>query len=428
MNDLAILGGEPLIPGPLKPYASLGSEEEEAVVEVVRSGCLSGYFGSWQDGFLGGSKVQEFEAAWAERFSVAHAVSVNSNTSGLFAAVAAAGISPGDEVIVPCTTMSATAMAPLIYGGIPVFADIEEDTFCIDIESVRKNLSDRTKAIIAVNLFGHAARLAELRQLADENDIVLIEDNAQGPLAREDGQFCGTIGHIGVFSLNYHKHIHAGEGGVCTTDDDRLAERLRMIRNHAEAVVEQAGVDDLTNLVGFNFRMSELSAAVGLVQLRHIETHVHRRKRAAEMLSAGLVDLGGITTPKVRAGCDHVYYGWVVRYESAVAGPSRGAFVKALNAEGFPCGEGYVRPLYMLPLFQKRCAIGRNGFPFTLSNRDYAPGLCPVAERLYEHEFIVFQPCSYLLDDATVQKLIEAVCKVYENRDALAQWEVGHDD
>lgn len=423
MSDLALFGGKPAVETPLLPYRSIGEAERRQVLEVLDSQQLSGFFANWQRGFLGGPKVQGFEAAWSKRFSVKHSVSVNSNTSGLYAAIGAVGVGPGDEVIVPCTTMSATAMAPLVYGGIPVFADLDEDTFCIDIDSVHANLTEKTKAIIAVNLFGHAAPLAELRALCDERGIMFIEDNAQGPLAAEQGRYCGTIGHIGVFSLNYHKHVHTGEGGMCCTDDDRLAERLRMIRNHAEGLVEDAAVDDLTNMVGFNYRMTELQAAVGLAQLDHVDEHVDRRKRAAEALSDGASDLDGIIAPTVRAGCEHVYYCWVPRYDATTVGPSRTVFVKALNAEGFPCSEGYVRPLYLLPLFRERRAIGANGFPFTLSNRTYRPGLCPTAERLYERELIFFQPCAWEMDDETVERLVTALHKVHANREALLDWE-----
>ena len=423
MSDLALLGGEPVIAEPLPRYRYLGEAEERAVLDVVRSGRLSGFFASWQDGFLGGPKVREFEAAWAERFEVTHAVSVNSNTSGLFASIGAAGVGPGDEVIVPATTMSATAMAPLVYGAIPVFVDIDEETFCLDLESVRANLTDKTRAILAVNLFGQAAPLGALRQLADEKDIVLIEDNAQGPLATEHGRYCGTIGHIGVFSLNYHKHIHTGEGGICVTEDKDLARRLQFIRNHAEAVVEEAGVSDLTNMVGFNYRMTELGAAIGLAQLAAAEDHVGRRQHLAERLSAGLSGLPGVTVPSVRAGCRHVYYCWIPRYDAALAGPSRNTFVRALRAEGFPCGEGYLRPLYLLPLFQQRRAFGRDGFPFTLTERRYDKGLCPTAERLHEKEIIVFEPCAYGVDDALVERLVEAFRKVHSARGELVQWE-----
>lgn len=426
MSKLALLGGTPVIDQPFKPYVSLGTDEEKAVVDVIRSGCLSGFFGSWRDGFLGGPKVQEFERAWADRFSVGHVISVNSNTSGLYAAIGAAGIGPGDEVIVPPTTMSATAMAPLVYGGIPVFADIDEQTFCLSLDAVREALTEKTKAIIAVNLFGQAAPMADLRKLADEKGIILIEDNAQGPLATENGKYCGTIGHIGVFSLNYHKHIHTGEGGMCCTDDDGLAQRLQMIRNHAEAVAEESGIEDLSNMIGFNYRMTELSAAVGLVQLRDIETHVERRQILAESLSAAVSSMDGITPPFVRPDCRHVYYDWIGRYDASIVGPSRSTFVQALRAEGFPCFEGYVKPLYLLPLFKQRKAMGRDGFPFSLSERSYGKGLCPTAERMHENEIIGFETCAYELNDSDIHNLKTILTKVYSNRGELLAMERSH--
>jgi len=423
MTRLALLGGDAVFPGQLPVYNSLGKYEEQAVIDVVRSGCLSGFYGSWEDGFLGGKKVQEFEAAWAEKYKSKHVISVNSNTSGLYAAVGAAGVGPGDEVIVPCTTMSATAMAPLIYGGIPVFADLDENTFCISFDSVVANLTEKTKAIIAVNLFGQAAPLAQLRQLCDERGIILIEDNAQAPLATENNIFCGTIGHIGVFSLNYHKHIHTGEGGMCCTDDDTLAERLQLIRNHAEAVVGPAGVKSLVNMVGFNFRLTELSAAVGLVQLENIEKHVGIRQDLAESLTAGVQDLEGITAPLVRTGCRHVYYDWIIRFDEQKLGISRAIFVKALQQEGFPCFSGYVQPLYMLPLFQQRTAIGENHFPFNLTERTYKKGLCPVAEQLYQSEIIGVETCAYDVNNDAMDRLIGAFRKVHQNIDELSRWE-----
>jgi dTDP-4-amino-4,6-dideoxygalactose transaminase len=419
-EHLALLGGEPVISHPLAPYASIGSGEGDAVRRVIESGCLSAFYGSPGDQYLGGPMIREFEAVWSERFGVKYTVSVNSATSGLFAAMGAIGIGPGDEVIVPPYTMSATAMAPLVYGGIPVFADIEPDTFCLDIAAVQGAISQRTRAIIAVNLFGHPAQLKELRALADRRGLWLVEDNAQGPLATEHSRYAGTVGHIGVFSLNYHKHIHTGEGGMCVTDDDRMAERLRMIRNHAENAVEASKVDDLTNLIGFNYRMTELSAAVGLVQLRNADTHVDRREALAQALSRGLSDLEGTTVPHVRPGCRHVYYVWGLRIDRQHLGVSRELFSKALSAEGFPNSTGYVRPLYLLPLFQRRVALGGGGFPFNLSTVTYEQGICPVAERMHADELLCFEPCSYETNDATTALLIRAFRKVHSNRAVLA--------
>jgi len=419
MSKLALHGGTPVIAEPLAAYPSMGESEEQAVLEVVRSGCLSGFFGSPGPEFLGGPKVRAFEEAWGAQYGIRHAVSVNSATSGLMAAMGAIGISPGDEVIVPPWTMSATAVAPLFYGGIPVFADIEDETFCIDPESVAANITPKTKAIIAVNLFGHPARLSALRKLADDKGLFLIEDNAQSPMATEDGNKAGTVGHIGVFSLNFHKHIHTGEGGFCVTNDDNLATRLQLIRNHGENATQELAGGDITNIVGMNLRMTELSAAIGLAQLQNIDSHVSARESIANTLSDGTRDLEGWTVPIVRDGCRHNYYVWMARYDETATGVPREMFSKALAAEGFPHATGYLPPLYRLPLFQERKAFGRDGFPFTLSERTYDGPLCPVTERLHEKEAVLFEPCTVSADEDAIALMIEAIRKVHKHRDDL---------
>lgn len=421
--ELALLGGDKSVRQPVKPYASIGQKEKAAVLDVLESGCLSGFYGNWSPLFLGGPVVRRFEEAWASRFAVPHAVSVNSATSGLFAAVGAAGVGPGDEVIVPPYTMSATAMAPLVYGGIPVFADIEADTFCIDPDSVAQLLNDRTRAVIAVNLFGHPARLAELKAMTDKAGVVLIEDNAQAPLAAEQGQLAGTVGDIGVFSLNYHKHIHSGEGGVCVTRSDDLARRLRAIRNHGENVVDEMDLADITNMIGFNYRMTEMSAAVGIVQLEDVYDHVAKRQDLAEAFSREIGALEGITVPSVRSECRHVYYVWAAKIDKRRLGVTRGAFCKALKAEGVPLSEGYVRPLYHLPVFQRRHALGRDGFPFTLTKRRYDGELCPVVEKMHREELFLIETCSYDYNDALVGEIIDAFRKVHAARDKLRSLE-----
>ena len=423
MSKLAILGGNASINSPLSPYSSLGQEEIDAVIKVARSGRLSSFIGAWCEDFDGGPEIRGFEEEWAARFSCKHAITVNSNTSGLIAALGAVGLSPGDEVIVPPYSMSATVMAPLFYGGIPVFVDIEPNTFCIDPVLVKAAITPKTRAIIAVDLFGHPAALHELRTLADEHGIFLIEDAAQAPLASENGRFAGTIAHIGVFSLNYHKHIHTGEGGMCCTNDDDLALRLRMIRNHGENIVEPLHVKNIVNLIGFNFRMTELSAAIGREQLRKVDVLVNERQAIAERLSTELSGLKGLTVPMVRADCRHVYYVWCARHDAASAGVSRASVARALAAEGLPISEGYVKPLYLLPAFQQRIAIGRQGWPFTLSERRYEKGLCPVAERMDEHELIEFCTCSFQLNEEELNNVIKAFHKVYSQLDAIKDLE-----
>ncbi len=419
-SKLAIFGGRPEISAPLVPYRSIGIEEQVAVAEVMRTGNLSGYVGAWCPQFDGGPVVQEFERAWAGAFGSRHAIAVNSNTSGLIAAMGAVGVGPGDEVIVPPYTMSATVMAPLIYGGIPVFVDIEPSTFCLDVKKVAAAIGSRTRAILAVNIFGHPAELARLRALADSRGVALVEDAAQSPLAHENGRMSGTIGHIGVFSLNYHKHIHTGEGGVCVTDDDRLALRLRAIRNHGENIVEPLAIDDISNLVGFNFRLTELGAAIGIEQLKKAPNLVAVRESIANEITDMVAGMDGITAPAVRAGCRHVYYVWTARIDAAKLGVSRAAFARALEAEGVPISLGYVAPLYRLPAFRRRIGIGREGWPFSLSNRNYEGALCPVAEQMYEHEVLEVHVCSYQLDRPELDGVKRAFAKVYDARRELS--------
>jgi dTDP-4-amino-4,6-dideoxygalactose transaminase len=420
VSSLAILGGDPVFAAPIPKYPSIGADEKAAVMRVMDSGCLSGFFGSPRPEFYGGPEVRAFEAEWAARFRCGFAVSVNSNTSGLVAALGAIGLSPGDEVIVSPYTMSATAMAPLAYGGIPVFSDVEDETFNLNVAKAAAKIGPRTKAILVTNLFGHPAELVALRKLCDGRGVYLIEDNAQGPLAAEAGRYAGTIGHIGVFSLNYHKHIHTGEGGVCTTDDAALAERLALIRNHGENLVEAKGIADIANLFGFNLRLSEMSAAVGRVQLRNADRHVGLRVETARRLSEGVSDLAGIQAPVVRAGCDHVYYTWSVLLDDDALGVPRDVFCRAVAAEGVPLVPGYVKPLYHLPVFQRRVAMGRDGFPFTLSNRSYDGRDCPVAEDLHNKRLALIGICDFAVEaPGVVDGLVRAIRKVHAERESL---------
>src|SRR2546426_1230599 len=235
MSKLAILGGTPVRTKLWPGYRTVGEEEKRAVAEVIDSGVLSGYQGAWDPAFYGGRRVRKFEEAWAKYFAVKHALAINSACSGLYAAVGALGLEPGDEVIVTPYTMSASAMAILVYGGIPVFADIRDDTFCLDPKSIEERSSPSTRGIMVVHLFGHPADIDEIMALARPDHLRVIEDCAQIPDGMYKGKYLGGIGDIGVFSLNRHKHIQTGEGGDVTTNYDRLSERRQLIRNHGEA-------------------------------------------------------------------------------------------------------------------------------------------------------------------------------------------------
>ncbi|MDX6702725.1 MAG: perosamine synthetase [Baekduia sp.] len=415
MTSLALHGGDPVRDRPFPDRPGLGAEEREAVDAVMASGVLSQYLGAWHEDFHGGPRVKALEAAWAQRFGVRHALSMNSATSALYAAAAAAGVGPGDEVIVSPYTMTASAVCALVHGAVPVFADVDADTFCLDPQSVRARITPRTKAIVAVDLFGLPAPMDALMAIAREHGLTLIEDAAQAPGASWQGRSAGTLGHIGVYSLNYHKTIHCGEGGIAVTDDPRLAQRLALARNHGEAAVEAMGSTEY-DVLGCNYRMGEIEAAIARVQLDRLESLTAPRIAHAEHLNARLADLEGITSPHVPEGARHVYYLYVNRLDPDVLGVSRAAFAAALRAEGVPVVEGYVAPLYRQPLYRRRAAAALRGADVP----DYADGLCPVTERLHDHEVLYHPHIHAGLTEADVEDIAQAFRKVHRHRARLA--------
>jgi dTDP-4-amino-4,6-dideoxygalactose transaminase len=422
MSKLALLGGQPLRSRPFPIYRTIGEEEKRAVMEVLERGILSQFLGTWSPDFFGGSEVQSLENEWTTYFGCKHAVAMNSATSCLYAGMGAAHIGPGDEIIVSPYTMSASASAALVYGGIPVFADIDPDTFCLDPASIRNRISPRTRAIIAVDIFGHPAAFDEIMAIARKHNLTVIEDSAQAPGAKQGDRYAGTLAHMGVFSLNYHKTIHCGEGGIIVTNDDDYADRLRLIRNHAEAVIKAKGYqsrDDLVNLVGFNYRMTEIEAAIARKQLEKLDSLLAPRIEAAEYLSQRLEGMPGITPPKVASGVKHGFYVFAIKYDAAAIGLPRALFVNALRAEGIPIGVGYVEPLYLQPMYQERIAFGRDGFPFTLGSKEatnYEKGLCPVAEKMHFEAVLTTDICHSGTRREDLDDFINAFQKIIDHR------------
>lgn len=433
--NLAIFGGEPVRARPFPAYNTIGEEEKRAVLEVLDTGVLSKFLGCWDPDFYGGPKVREFEREWSAVFGVKHSIAVNSATSGLYAAVGAAGIEPGDEVIVSPYTMCASATCAVIYGGVPVFADIDPDTFGLNPESIRSKITPRTRAIVVVHLMGHPADMDQILEVAAEHDLVVIEDCSQSPMATYRGRYAGTIGHLGIFSLNYHKHVHTGEGGIVTTNDDELAERLQLIRNHGEAVVEAKGARNLVNTVGFNFRMTEIEAAIGIGQLKKLPGVIAPRVRNAEYVAEHLGKLPGIVPPLVKPGCTHVYYVQPFKFDQTAVGVSRDRFIEAVRAE-LPVTElretdgplvscGYVKPVYYQPMYQNLIAFGSSGYPFRgphyQGRVDYRPGLCPVAEEMHFQKLFSHELMRPPMTKDDLNDVIGAFHKVYEKRHELVE-------
>lgn len=431
MSKLAILGGEKIRKTKFPAYLPIGKEEFERVEEVFKSGTFSRFLGCWHEDFFGGEQIQALEKEWAKFFNVKHAIAVNSATSALYCAVGAIGIEPFDEIIVSPYTMCASATAPLIYNAIPVFADVEPDYFCLDVKSIEKQITEKTRAIIVVDILGQPYNVEEINNLAKKHNLKVIEDCAQAPYAKYNGKFAGTHGDIGIYSLNYHKHIHAGEGGILVTNDDELANKLRLIRNHAEAVVEAKGDTDLVNMVGFNYRMTEIEAAITREQLKKLPHLVLERNKNVEYLEENLSKIPCLKMPKVRKNATHVYYMHGILFDEKIAGIHRNKFVDAVKAElmpitlreteGVKVGSGYVKPLYLQPMFQQKIAYGTTGFPWSMSGKDYnySKGICPVVEDLHYNLLITHEYMRPGMSKEDMDDVIAAFNKVWENIEDL---------
>jgi dTDP-4-amino-4,6-dideoxygalactose transaminase len=424
VSKLALLGGKPVRNIPFPPYPIIGDEEKKAVMAVLDSGHISSFSASRQ-GFLGGERVQAFESAFAAYHSIAYGVAFNSATSGLHAAIAACGAGPGDEVIVPPYTFTATATAVLHHNAIPVFADIDPVTFCLDPRSFEAAITPRTKAVIPVHLLGHPADMDRILAIARRHKLKVIEDCAQAPGAMYKGRLVGTMGDCAIFSFQESKNMMTGEGGMLISNDSELVEQSRMVRNHGETVIAGEARKYLAQTIGWNYRMTEIEAAIGLVQLRKLDGLNAHRQDLARYLLDRLPAIPGLGYPVAQEQCTHVYNVFGMTYDEQQIGIPRQRFIQALIAEGIPVGSGYPRPLYHNPLFQERMAYGKQGCPFTChlyqGTVSYAKGLCPVAEDLCAQSalwtFVVRPPATIAdMDDIihAFEKVIEAIPEIKE--------------
>lgn len=302
-------------------------EEKQAVVEALESGQLAQ-----------GRRVQAFEEAFAAYCGARHAIATSSGTTALHTALLAHGIGPGDEVITTPFSFVATANAILFVGARPVFVDIEPETFNIDPQRIEAAITPRTKALLPVHLYGHPADIPALQELAQRHGLAIIEDAAQAHGAAYNGQQVGTWG-TGCFSFYPTKNMTTAEGGIITTNDDAVAERARMIRSHGQRSRYEH------HMLGYNFRMTDIHAAIGLVQMQHLEKWNAQRIENARYLSE---HLEGVVTPTVRPDYRHVFHQYTVRVR-----PDRDAFAGWLRERGIGTGIHYPRPIHRQPFYQE---------------------------------------------------------------------------
>jgi dTDP-4-amino-4,6-dideoxygalactose transaminase len=416
-GKLAILGGEKTRNKPWPPFPVLGEEEKKAVLEVLDEGRLSYFIASVGKDFLGGKKIQELEQLFSKYHNVKYAVSFNSATAALHAAIVACTVKPGEEVITTPYTFTSTATSAFMHNAVPVFVDIKPDTCNIDPVKIKKQISPLSRAIIPVHLFGNPADMDEIMEIAEDNDLKVIEDCAQAPGAKYKNKYVGTIGDCGIFSLTENKNITSGEGGILITNDEEIADISRLIRNHGETVV--AGQKKRTyksTILGWNYRMTEIDAAVGVEQFKKMDSFNNVRIKLSEYLSKNLQDIDWLEPPTVYDGNKHVYYVYHMFYNKEKTGIDRSSFLEALNAEGIPFAGGYVKPLYYNPIFHENKPFI---FKHYKGNATYEPGMCPVAEKCHFEKLILTPVPRPTANEADMEDVVSAIIKIDENLDSL---------
>ncbi|MDD2485967.1 MAG: DegT/DnrJ/EryC1/StrS family aminotransferase [bacterium] len=395
----AIAGGNPTKTVPYGTRTRYGKEELKQLKEVIDKGTLF---------YVYGNKVKDLERRIAGLTGTEYAVAASSGTSSIHAAMIALGISPGDEIITaPITDMG--SLIPILYqGAVPVFADICPHSYTLSPQSVEERITDRTRAVLAIHLWGNACDLAALKAICLRHNLFLIEDCAQAWGCTYKGRSVGAIGNIGCFSMNESKHISCGEGGVTVAGDKDIARRLRLATDKCYDRESGAAFRDPSFLAN-NYRMSELQAAIALAQLDKLAGIVERRRWWGTELSSRLHDLEGITLPQPTSGCDPTWWFYMLRVKPEKLGCNADEYAAALKAEGLGATAHYIgRCVYEYLVFTRHSAFERSGHPY--EKYDYHTGLCPIAEKVLETGVVL--PVSEAFTDIDLEETAEAICRV----------------
>ena len=399
-QTLALDGGTRVRDEPFPRRVVFGDDEVRLVSEAIRSQDLFGWSGRF---------VDEFQQGFAALYGARHAVASTSGTAAIHVAVGAVDPNPGDEIITAPITDLGSVVPILLQNAVPVFADTD-DSYNMDPADVERKITSRTRAIIAVHLFGNACDMDALADIADRHGVMLIEDCSQAHVTKYRGRFLGTIGQIGCFSLQQSKHLTTGDGGMTITDDEALWERMQLF---ADKGYQRRGYGPRAYaFLAPCYRMNEQTAAVGIPQLDRVRDRVTRRMSLGRQLTAALQDVPGLLPAPVTDGSEHSYWSYPIR----VVDWQAATFARALSAEGVPAGAAYIgNPIFVCAeCCASKITYGDSQFPFgsPYTDRDieYDASLCPTAQDALDHMVTVGLHEGY--SESDVRDMAEAIAKV----------------
>ena len=368
----------------------IGDEEIRAVSEVLRSGMLAQ-----------GKRVAEFESRFASYIGASHGVAVSNGTAALHIALLAAGLGPDDEVVTTPLSFFATASTILLVGARPVFVDVDLETYDLDPGEVEAAISDKTKMILPVHLFGHPADMDPIMKIAEERGLLVLEDAAQAHGAEYRGKKVGSIGHMAAFSFYPTKNMTTAEGGIITTNDSELAEKARLIRDHGQKAKY------VHVLLGFNYRMTDLQAAIGLVQLKKLEQMNERRRSIARTYIEELSRLDGLEVPVEKPWAKHAWHLFPLRAVKV----HRDKLIEAIRKRGVDARPSYPSPIYEQPVMVDLGKKGVDPLWFARSGEAFKKRSCPNAERLVRETLLI--PIHPGLSEEDVESVVRAVKEAY---------------
>ncbi len=407
MEKIALYGGTPVKTTPYGTGKRFGKEELANLEEALNQNSLF---------YWGGKMTKQFCEKFAKMYDTKYCVTTTSGTASIHVALGALGIGPGDEVITSPITDMGSLIGILYQNAVPVFADLDPHTYNMTPKSVEAKITERTKAIVVVHLAGNAAEIDKIVELARKRGIYVVEDCAQSYCCRYKGKYAGTFGDIGCFSLNDFKHISAGDGGMVITNNETLYHKALMFADKNYNRLGESVVKRIHQLAP-NYRMNELTAAVGLAQLDKVEDICRKRNAFGDKLNTALQGIKGIYPHKIQEGCESSYWFYMLRVNEEELGTTRTEFVKALTAEGLTVQEGYIaRCVYQQEMFKNKTVYSQT-CQYPLENVEYKDGDCPVAEeilatavRMLINEFYTEQ------DLQDIVTAIKKVCAYYSSK------------